>query len=115
MIIHSAYNTKTGRFADYASFILYSKQNLSIAALSAVELDFSNSAKDLEVNTAISTGDIKPYLFKKEIEELYKSVEKSIEVLKKMPSESSSRLDKINKYYYKSKQREYRYSRSSYS
>ena len=98
MIIHSAYNTKTGRFADYASFVLYSKQNLSIAALSAVELDFSNSAKDLETNTAISTGDIKPYLFKKEIEELYKSVEKSIEVLKKMPSESSSRLDKINKY-----------------
>ena len=98
MIIHSAYNTKTGRFADYASFILYSKQNLSIAALSAVELDFSNSAKDLEINTAISTGNIKPYLFKKEIEELYKSVEKSIEVLKKMPSESSSRLDKINKY-----------------
>lgn len=98
MIIHSAYNTKIGRFADYASFILYSKQNLSIAALSAVELDFSNSAKDLEINTTISTGDIKPYLFKKEIEELYKSVEKSIEVLKKMPSESSSRLDKINKY-----------------
>ena len=101
MIIHSAYNpnaAKGRRFADYASFILYSKQNLSIAALSAVELDFSNSAKDLEINTAISTGDIKPYLFKKEIEELYKSVEKSIEVLKKMPSESSSRLDKINKY-----------------
>ena len=35
---------------------------------------------------------------KEAAEELYKSVEKSIEVLKKMPSESSSRLDKINKY-----------------
>ena len=40
----------------------------------------------------------KEKLAKIKLEELYKTVEKSIEVLKKMPSESSLRLNRINKY-----------------
>ena len=96
MIIDSV--SKDGKPTDYASFIFYSNQNLSIAAFSTIKLDFSNKDPHYFSDAKINTEEEKPSLAKTELEGLYKSVENSIEILKKMPSESASRLGKINKY-----------------
>jgi len=83
---------------NLAYFVLFSKKDLSIAAVSGIEFDFMGAEKSFLKHVEIDSKNVKPNVFKNDLEKLVKLLDDSSDSLKKMFSESSKKVSTLNKY-----------------
>lgn len=86
------------RLVNMIAFIMFSRKDLSMSAISAVEFDFLNREKIMRENAKISVENANPVVFKSDLEKLIKDIDKASESLKGMFSNSLNRTNKLTKH-----------------